>query len=168
MGTTGYIKYDDETIAQFIERVEFSDDRYQVLDSSVKGNVAYLAVLYKPTGAVEGAVVTIERDSEDRERVWLKVIWEDMGPYYYDCPRRIIAKLTPTQSTHAQTWRDNCAAFQRKKKEATDLLGKTIDVYGVRYKVINKVKRTYVVSKLDDGKVYRLRPSVAVQATVVN
>lgn len=167
MGTTGSIKYNDETMAQFIERVELRDERYEILDSAVKLNTAYFAIRNKATGAVEATVVTIQREPGDRDYVYLKSIPEDMGPYYYDCPRRILDKLTLTDNEHANAWRDHCRAFYAKKQAAADLVGKTIDLYGARYQVLDKIKRSYRVKHLGNGAVYRMAPKIAMEAVVV-
>lgn len=61
-------------------------------------------------GLVVGVVVLFERSGE---WVHLKTIDESMGPYYYDCPTRILDQLSPLEAfgcdmSSAKEWREKC------------------------------------------------------------
>lgn len=48
-------------------------------------------------------VITISNDMV----CWTSMT-EGMGPFYYNCPKSIIDKLTDTDSEYAKKWRKNC------------------------------------------------------------
>ena len=69
-------------------------------DFSVVGNVAY--VLCGNNDHLGIAVYKLERYQGD----WgYKPMDEDMGPYYYDCPLRLLDKCSPARTTEARAWR---------------------------------------------------------------
>lgn len=73
---------------------------------------AYAACRIK-SGHVLGVVILFERSGE-----WIstKTMSEDMGPYYYDCPPRILQQLSPLEEfmpagssfESAKEWRATC------------------------------------------------------------
>ena len=51
-----------------------------------------------------------------------------MGPYYYDCPERILDLLTPPTSESASEWRAKCReAIERRKARPRISKGMTIE-----------------------------------------
>jgi hypothetical protein len=40
---------------------------------------------------------------------------ETMQPYYYNCPKEVLALLTPTTNMNAQVWRNECANNNAQK-----------------------------------------------------
>jgi hypothetical protein len=89
---------------------EGGDQKGTVLDCSVKGNVAYLAYeRMTPTHRYVYAIVClIRRSRKDTFNFSYKDMDETMGPYYYDCPARILSLLTPTDNEEARQWREKC------------------------------------------------------------
>ena len=87
---------------------------FKVLDIAiVKRNTAYLAV--KRTSIDTGksevfAMVILIRYGRGQFNITTKEMGEDMGPFYYDCPARILDILTPTDHTEAVLWRERCRA----------------------------------------------------------
>ena len=87
---------------------------FKVLDIAiVKRNTAYLAVKRTciDTGKSEVfAMVILIRNSRGHFNITIKEMSEDMGPFYYDCPARILDLLTPTENAEAVMWRERCRA----------------------------------------------------------
>ena len=85
---------------------------FKVLDIAiVKRNTAYLAV--EKTDRDSGksdvfAMVILIRYGRDHFNITTKEMSEDMGPFYYDCPARILDMLTPTNNTESRMWREKC------------------------------------------------------------
>lgn len=90
-----------------------------ILDKSFIGNVAYVAV-QKENGQVFGLVAMFSKDSTGYA---VKLVDESMGPYQFDCPKRILDKLTPLdelyeegRGTYAKEWREACYSLHAKPK----------------------------------------------------
>ena len=87
---------------------------FKVLDIAiVKRNTAYLAV--KRTSIDTGksevfAMVILICYGRGQFNITTKEMSEDMGPFYYDCPARILDLLTPSDHTEAVLWRERCRA----------------------------------------------------------
>lgn len=83
----------------------------RVLDSAMVGTTVYAAIelTVKKTGEkrVRGAVILTDYDKRDGCFL-TKHMSEDMGPNYWECPKRILKLLTPTDSEWANQWRENC------------------------------------------------------------
>lgn len=87
---------------------------FKVLDIAiVKRNTAYLAVKRTSLDTGESkvfAMVILIRYGRGHFNLTTKEMSEDMGPFYYDCPARILDLLTPTEKTEAVMWRERCRA----------------------------------------------------------
>ena len=112
---------------------------YKVLKSSMVGRVYYAAVkpLQKyskdkngneiivdiPTNEQEvfGAVFLTSTDNKDSFNFSYKAMDESYGPCYYDCPKRILDLLTPTDNEYANNWRAKCKETIEKKKNPNAL-----------------------------------------------
>ena len=140
----------------------------QVLDHSTIGNVCYVlhGTRTEPLGAMNKwiGVYRLERS----EGCWgHKSIDETMGPYYFDCPLRILNAASPTDNTDAQEWRQACrdhakekAAKRRHKPQAGQrwvmaLLGGP-QVVSILHAPSFNVKRG-LVGRTMDGKIYRFQ-----------
>ncbi|BCV23258.1 hypothetical protein [Gelria sp. Kuro-4] len=92
---------------------------YKVLDCAIVNlREAYLAVEHvDETGNREVyAVVCLLNYTDDYYNFGFKSIDETMGPYQYNCPKRILELLTPTENKYAQEWRAKC--WERLKEKA--------------------------------------------------
>ena len=94
--------------------------KFSIVDQSTRGNTWY-------------AIGRIDRPNENP--VFYGVIWlvnrrrgefiykdmtEDCGPYYYDCPARLLDqldKLGPPFNTAAKQWREKCRAKIAEKRK---------------------------------------------------
>lgn len=104
MGTTTSTKRCGESLLDHVIRTEFSSPDCQVLDTSSRGNVHYLAVRIKDMMTIGFVALT----SSSGYSVSVKVMEESMGPYYYDAPKRLLAKLDPPMNDMAAEWRRLC------------------------------------------------------------
>jgi hypothetical protein len=111
MGSISYtVNKTDKTIDLLRQEI---NGEYKIIDHSTKGGVTYLAVQHKDDDRVEAAVALHSRRSTGyfgEQEFTLKIMDEGMGPYNYDCPRRILNKLSdPPMNDYAREWRAKCA-----------------------------------------------------------
>lgn len=104
------------------------DDRgAEVLDIAASGNIVYAAVHYwnhaTNEDEIHAAVVKTATVSRDYFNFGYKDMSESMNPFYYDCPKRILDLLTPTDNEYALEWRRKCA----EKRERTNALNRLKD-----------------------------------------
>jgi hypothetical protein len=82
---------------------------FRHLASSKVGDVVYIATEFtnKILGEtkVMGTVVLTENKNGE---FGYKIMDEDMGPFYYDCPPKILKLLSPTDCKQASEWRQKC------------------------------------------------------------
>lgn len=112
----------------------------EVQDVAVKDFVAYIAIK-REWGAVKDhpmfgqihidmhevfAIVCPIRMRSDYYNIGYKDMSEDMGPFYYDCPERILKQLTPTGYQYAIEWRNKCWEKINKRKNTPRLSKDTI------------------------------------------
>ncbi|NSW83918.1 MAG: hypothetical protein HPY90_11735 [Syntrophothermus sp.] len=93
----------------------------RVLDCSiVRLREAYLAVEYGDADGAKGVfglVCLLDYRPNDYYNFGYKDMAEEMGPYFYNCPERILELLTPTDDEWALKWRETCWKVIREKKE---------------------------------------------------
>lgn len=138
----------------------------RVLETAYKMPAFYAAVeqVNKETGErqVWAAVIKVTQTRGEFGFCY-KDMDETMGPYYYDCPAKILDLLTPTESEYANEWRARCrrnleAAAERKKLVRPG----TVLKYGDNlFTVAEKMPRGYLRVKDDLGYTYRMRPGQA-------
>ena len=108
MGWTGiHRKVERKDVYHFL-REEFAG-RHEILDCVVRNNEAYLAVKNTMNGKTGGWVVLLKLK---RSETLYKDMSEDMGPMYFNCPKRIIKKLSPTDNPTSIAWRFGCIKKQ--------------------------------------------------------
>lgn len=85
------------------------------LDHAVRGNTVYHLREIK-TGEHAGMLIICVDliRTDDDGMVGNKSMDESMGPYYFDCPERLLAASTCTLS-EAPAWREKCRALRREK-----------------------------------------------------
>ncbi len=108
--------------------------RFRVLKSAVVGSVYYAAIQicrewpegkeHTPENLVDipeserevfGVVFLTTVDHKDYFNFTYKEISEESGPCEDHCPIGIIDLLTPTDSEWANSWRDRCRAYAKRK-----------------------------------------------------
>lgn len=94
--------------------------KWEVIDSALKGTVVYLATrrTNKATGESEvWAEVCLTR-WDPKGYFMIKSMSEDVGPYYYDCPKHIMDKLTAPYNDSAKEWREKCEEKRRVNQQS--------------------------------------------------
>jgi hypothetical protein len=100
----------------------------EILDYSFKWSTMYAAL--KVNDAVTGVVVLLKYFDDE---VQYKVIKEEDGPNYFDCPKRIVKLLTPATNDLAKAWRetiigDTTPKVKKEKKEKVEVEVESTDV----------------------------------------
>jgi hypothetical protein len=80
---------------------------YELLDIAQVKGVLYGA-LKTPDGDVTAVVILIRWAPKEWYNFGEKGMTESMQPYYWDCPERILDRLTPTDDTYSLLWRAQC------------------------------------------------------------
>lgn len=96
--------------------------RMEVIDAALRGSTAYLAcrVQYKD-GRPDEVIAAVILTSCDGAWFNTKGMDEIMVPSYYQCPKRILDRLTPTENEYALEWRQHCRAALAYKDPLTTL-----------------------------------------------
>ena len=110
--------------------------KMEVVKSAMVGSTYYAAVrtTNSETGydKIWGAVVLTSTKKDDGFNFGYKDMSEDMGPCYYDCPKRILDLLSPTDNEYALNWRRKC--YEKLSKPS---LSKLPIGTRIRYKLWN-------------------------------
>lgn len=114
MGTYGLHKPHGQSFRETLEK-EFDSEFHKVIDCSIiKRKVAYLACksIHPKTKKETVYALVCKLDFLPNTNEWCnfyyKPMEEDMGPYYFNCPKRILDLLSPTDSKTANEWRESC------------------------------------------------------------
>lgn len=119
-----------------IDRVYSGEDetkKWTVLKSSMVGSTWYGAVKVEKKETGESRVFGgVCMTSVDRGEFWYKDMDESVGPGPGDCPKSILAMLSPTDSEWANGWRNRCLENYEKKHGSNALskmpIGTVIEV----------------------------------------
>ena len=92
----------------------------KIIDCSIKRNVFYAAV--KKGEEVWALVVyfgykTTRYKTHQETEFLYKMNDETVGPWARECPKRIIKKLTPTESDWANQWRRACLGLPQNEEQ---------------------------------------------------
>lgn len=79
--------------------------REQLVDAVKIGDVVYAAVRCKGTQRVWGVVFVVRREEQ---RLHVKPISENAGPFDDRCPPRILGLLSEPRTEEARDWRARC------------------------------------------------------------
>lgn len=157
---------------------------YKVLDSALVNLTEFYAaveMIHKETGArrVWGCMIKVTFIRTARKDRWsygdqdenfcYKAMDESMGPYYTNCPERILKLLTPTDSLHAQDWRDACWAKIEAKKARPKIKPGTCLLYAGDVFVLEESlgSRGWKVHQAATGYTYRMKRSQVAAAEVL-
>lgn len=165
MGYWTYQRRQGESIADLIIRTEFTNENIEVIKSCVRLREGYFAYRNKLTGEV-GACVALFSYEDNGASVRVKMMGEEMGPYYLNAPSSILDLLTPTKNETAQAWRSECRAVLARREGMKNLVGKVIRIGRNQYEIIEKVGRCYV--GYCGAVKYRIRPRDLERAEIVD
>lgn len=121
----------------------FKDSKFEIIDLSCRGRDNYAATRNKETGQIFAEVILTEFKDGD---IFIKDMTEDEGPLYWNCPKKILDKLTEANSETAKNWREKCANKPKPLK------------YGDKFKLKNSLKFTDGIER-DTFEVVRYRKS---------
>ena len=92
-----------------------------------------------------------------------KGISEEMGPSYFDCPKKLLDKTVGVVvSEYSDSWRNKMGELKRKSKIKYNV-GDTVEAFAMTVKIIAKIKRSYKIEVIDvrdqhhfkKGSIYR-------------
>jgi len=72
---------------------------------SIVGSIAYIAVSIPKTNGIVCLVFMLRNTKTE---IGYKDMDESMYPYYFDCPKKILDMLTPTECDNSNKWRKEC------------------------------------------------------------
>lgn len=106
---------------------------------------------------------------DKREKMWgYKDLSECSGPVECDCPLTLLDKTTGDDNTYSIQWREKVRKYHRDIKEIESgvLIGEVVEVYGKRYTIVDKTKKSFIGQSLDTGMKYRLKRNQITKLTV--
>ena len=182
MGTTCTHKPKGMSVTDFFVDhgvLRWGDDNpntYRVLDTALVNLTEFYAaveMIHKETGvrrvwACMIKVTFIRTARKDRwsygdrdENFCYKDMDESMGPYYTNCPERILKLLTPTEHEYALEWRRKCwAKIEAKKARPKIAPGTKLKFNGAIYIAEKSLgARGWSVHKADESWSYRMNRS---------
>lgn len=115
MGWTVMYRY--EPIKELFKREVEASGRYKVLECRiVHMTELYSAILDTETNNVM-AEVWLMRHYRTGYNFGYKAMAETCYPYYFNCPKSVLDKLTPTNNEYANTWREQCLEKINKRNK---------------------------------------------------
>jgi len=162
---------------EWFQRELFPSGTNTIVESASKGNVFYAAVLVHETNKVWGLVCLKQWVRGDEFNFGYKDMDESMGPFCYDCPERILNRLSePAINDSAAKWRAACRAEIAKRALRPKLkAGDTIQFPEPLTFRDNRQRKYFRVESLrplrllstNDGVVCRVPQRLLATATVV-
>lgn len=124
MGWCALNKPKEMTVEQFFQASYFGQKSTILKSSLINMREFYAAV---KTGDDVWAFVALVNFSGpnkwDRMNFAYKDMDETCGPYYFNCPKKILSLLSPTDNESALKWRETCRQqIAKKKKPVPDVL----------------------------------------------
>lgn len=90
----------------------------RVIETSIIGNEVYQLAM---TGDKQNLYIRVTILSRKDGMVYYKDMDESMGPYYYNCPAKLLKRSTLTDSTSIE-WRGICRQQTQRKKDQKALI----------------------------------------------
>lgn len=165
MGTVSQSNWTSKKVVVKDLLSDYAGAGYTIHDHASTGQGLYMAV----TTPSNVSLILCFQITKHNKEFYVKGMSEDMGPVMKDCPLRLLEyKSDYADQAWAKEWRDKVRAFHKEKaRPVPDLMGKTIELYNKRFKVVGKVKRSYRILSLDNGQAFRLGATQAKQAKIV-
>lgn len=89
----------------------------------------------------------------DKKAAGYKAISEDMGPYYFDCPLKLLNLTTTAINQSSEEWRAKVRAYHESKAVAW-APGAAVEVHGKPYTLVEKRARSWVIRD-PSGRVFK-------------
>lgn len=94
------------------------DEKIRIIDIGVSGTTYYTLTQNVETGHTYAEVILT---SIKKGEFCYKVMDESRHPFSYDCPKRILDKLPPTDNELANEWRQKCRERLASKRNGSKL-----------------------------------------------
>lgn len=144
-----------EKIVDHLKRTEFTG--CDIVAISVRLRSAIVA--YRSADQIVRAAVVLLDHDRQKAMLGMKVIDEELGPFCYEAPKKLLDLLSPTSDLTAKRWRDLCRIqADRKEKIKGDLTGKKIDLYGRSYILKERYRRSWIAHDLDSTAIVMISP----------
>jgi hypothetical protein len=146
-------------------------EKHTVLATALVGMREFYAAVehVKPDGSREvwAAVLKVSWFPKDYYGFCVKSMSEHDGPYYHNCPEKILKLLTPIDSENAQAWRAKCWERLGARK-IVKKVGDKVELWGRTYHLDENLgRRGYRVHDVETGKIYRMNVNHIKQSTLV-
>lgn len=135
--------------------------RYEVLDTAiVKRNTLFAAVKDLNTEQVFACIYLLRWSPKSDYNFSYKAMDETVGPYNYDCPKRIMDLLTPTDNDFANQWREKVRMYHKmndilKKPNTTIKLNKPVEfTNGLKFSYFKKEGRKIFAGEVQKNSVF--------------
>lgn len=157
----GWLFTEQQDKATFIKDILHPAPGVELLDKAVYGNEVYALYHSLATGNKTIVVLLLKKDKDG----WgYKDMDESMGPYYHNCPVRLL-NASNCMSETAIKWRDTCRqkAAEKAKVKASVRVGYRFEWAGVAYTLVEIRDRGFrrgkaYIGQSDSGAVYRFQP----------
>jgi len=148
MGWTGEFDSAKEIRETVIKDWEASG--YTILDSASTAWSKFWIALAKDN---ESFIVLVSIEKREG-KFWFKDISEEEHPYTYSCPLDLLKKTKGIDSDDSREWRKNVFQFHANKCEKYEL-GDEVLVYDKAYIVTGRIKKSYEILSMENGKKYK-------------
>ena len=108
------IRHSGDVIKDLYKCMIGHDENFEILEHSLKKNVIYTETKNKKRNIIYAEVFLYS--IKDRE-ISFKGLTEFSGPYNYNCPKKILKMLSPTDDIYALEWRRKCSLSLKKGQE---------------------------------------------------
>lgn len=138
-------------------------ENFKLVDYAISGNFLYLLVYSADRNY---NFITVTKCSKQKNEFCYKFMEDNMQPYFYDCPERLLKQANSTNE-YAQKWYADCREYREMKKERKTIietLSTTVNAAGIILEDLmqRKIKFNYVRNNtffigesIEDGKTYR-------------
>lgn len=140
---------------------KYNNEHHEVIDVAiVKRTRLYAAVKDKKTNDVFALIFLLRWQPKSDMNFSYKDMDETVGPYYYDCPKKIFKLLTPTNNEYAIGWRKNVEEYHSnndklKNKNTVIVFDEAIEfTNGMSFKAFKKEGKGVYAGTIQENGVF--------------
>lgn len=165
MGSTSYYTNGRSVKECILSEINCENEsgKWEVIDSYQKGGFAgaiYMAVKRTYSDGKSYIFGCVGKFYVNRGYITTKIMDESCGPYYYDCPNRILNKLSPTEKESEIKWRNKCRASNKAKLGCKFKISRPLKfsdgIERQRFQKLRRGRRVYYQC-LDTGDLVNIR-----------
>lgn len=143
------------------------NNNQEVIDVSIiKRKTLYAAIRDKETNKVFALVFLLRLSPRSYYNFSYKDMDETMEPFYYDCPMKIINKLTATDNENSNIWRNKVLDYHNKmniaKKSIIKIRGGIEFTNGMTYFYFKKDGHKIFAGRLLDNNIFSKECKVSI------